>query len=259
MKYVIRALSIANTVLWIITILFSTTSIYSALKLLPPLGFGFGDPGVSASADVFTLSLPFYIDNGGFYDISDLNVTTGISSHNGTLISNSTTLIPLVSRGGRVERAHNISISMDDMVSKGLISLLFQDSSFDIGVYVGLKYARAIPLQLSTNMTMPWGAPLANLTIGEISFVPINFTHFQIVAPISFENHSFFTLEGTLRLELVDVGAGETNISVPPMNQCITQVKVVVRIGAGIPTEARIYFETSAFTFGPIPVVIPHG
>ena len=262
MKQAIRALTIATTVLWILLVAFSATSIYSALKL----SFGFGEPRASASSEVLTMSLPFYVDNGGFYDISDLNVITAIHSNDGTLISNSTTLIPLISRGGRVDTAHNISISMDAVISKNLTSLLFQDSVFDIDVLVTLIFAHAIPLQLSSNMTLPWGAPLANLSIGEISFIPINLTHFRIITPISFENHSFFALNGTLTLKLIDgqnqnVGAGATNISVPPMNGCSTQVEVVVPSDSRTPTEARIYFKTSAFSFGPveIPVVMPSG
>jgi len=207
------------------------------------------------------MSLPFYIDNGGFYDISDLNVTTDINNHDGTSLSNSTTLIPLISRGSRVDGTHNISISMDDVISKDLTSLLFQDSVFDIDMFVSLKHAGVIPLQLYSNTTLPWGAPLANLSIGEISFIPINLTHFRLITPIGFENHSFFALNGTLRLELVDdlnqrVGAGTTDLSVPPMTPCNTQVEVVVRIDAGIPTEANIYFETSAFGFGPVVILL---
>jgi len=258
MKQAIRALSIATTVLWILLLLFSATSIYSALKL----DFGFGEPGASVSNEVLTMSLPFYIDNGGFYDVSDLNVTTNISNHDGTLISNSTTLVPLISRGSRVDKAHNISIRMNEMISKDLTSLLFEDSDFDIDMFLTLKYAHAIPLQLSSNMTLPWGAPLANLSIGEPSFIPINLTHFRVVTPISFENHSFFALNGAITLELIDdldqsVGSGATDISVPPMNGCNTQVEMVIRSDARTPTEARVYFETSAFSIGP--VVTPLG
>jgi len=258
MKQAIRALSIATTALWILLVLFSVTSVYSALQI----GFGFGKPQASASSGVLTISLPFFIFNGGFYDISDLNVTTGINNSDGTPISNSTTLVPLISRGSRVDGAHNLSVSMDSIISRDLTSLLFQDSVFDVDMFVTLKHALVIPLQLSSNMTLPWGAPLANLSIGEISFVPINLTHFRIITPVSFENHSFFPLNGTMRLELVDdlnqgMGAGVADISVPPMNSCDTWVEVVVRSDEGIPTEARISFETSAFNFGP--VVIPLG
>ena len=258
MKQAIRALTIATTVLWVLLVLFSATSIYSALKL----NFGFGEIRASASSEVLTMSLPFHVDNGGFYDISDLNVTTDINNHDGTLISNSATLIPLISRGSRVDTAHNISISMDDIVSKDLTNLIFQDSVFDIDMFVALKYARVIPLHLSSNTTLPWGAPLANLSIGEISFIPINLTHFRIITPLSFENHSFFALDGAIRLELVDdlshqVGVGATNISVPPMNSCNAPVEVVVQGEARIPAEACLYFETSAFSFGP--VVMPLG
>lgn len=256
MKQAIRALSIATTVLWILVVLFSATSIYSALKL----SLGFGRPRASVSSEVLTVSLPFYIDNGGFYDLSDLNITTDINNHDGALISDSTTLVPLISRGSRVEENHNISVSWNDIISKDLTILLFQDSVFNIDISVKLKYAHAIPLQLSTNTTMPWGAPLANLSIGEISFTPINFTHFQVNVPFSFENHSFFALDGSVRLDLVDdrggnVSSGATNINVASMNRCASQLEVVFRIDAGIPTEARVYFETSAFSFGPL--VIP--
>jgi len=48
------------------------------------------------------------------------------------------------------------------------------------------------------------------------------------------------------------VGAGATDISVPPMSGYITQVDAVVPNDAGNPSKARMYFETSAFSYGPV-------
>lgn len=258
MKRVIQTLSIATTSLWVFTVLFSTTSIYSALRL----NLGFGEPKTSASSESWTISLPFCIDNGGFYDISDLIIATDVNDCDGTLISNSVTFIQLISSGSRVERTHNISISIEDLVSRNLTALLFQDDVLDIDLFVTLRYAQVIPLQLSSQTAMSWGAPLANLSIGEITAAPINATHSQKITLISFENHSFSNLNGTMRLELVDdlnqnVGAGVTNICVPSMNSHNAQVEIVVKGDARAQTEARVYFETSVFSFGP--VVMPLG
>ena len=259
MKYAIRALGWATAALWIVVILFSGTVVYSAMQI--GMDFG-GEPEMAVSNGEMTMSIPFSISNGGLYDISKLNITTFIAAENETVISRSTTTVPLISRGDTVNETHDISISLEDIVAKNLTYMLFNDINLSVGMLVGLTYANAIPLTISTSLPMPWGAPLSNLTTGEPSYTAIGEPpSIQVTVPLSFENHAFFGLNGTISLEIADsshelVGSGTTDkFDIPPQTFYSTSMEVIIIGDIGDIAEMRLYFDTSTFSFGP--VVIP--
>jgi len=252
MKQAIRALGWATNIFWIILLFFTATALYSAFQLRPE----FGEPYAQTSGDTLTMSLPFSIGNGGYYDISNMNLTTLVKDTNGSLISDSSTFVPLIRRGGNASVIHNMSIRISQINTEKLSYLLFNDSALNVDIALELNFANAVPFGISTNITMPWGAPLSNLTIEDISLSAFNATHFRIIAPISFENHSLFSLDGTMRLELVDnmnsvLGSGTANI---PPNGGYIPLELYVSNPLDI-SEARLYFATSFFNYGP--VVIP--
>lgn len=256
MKYAIRALGWATAALWILVILFSGTVVYSAMQI--GMDFG-GEPEMAVSNGEMTMSIPFSISNGGLYDISELNITTFIAAENETVISRSTTRVPLISRGDTVNETHDISISLDDMLTKNLTYMLFYDINLSVGMLVGLTYANAIPLTISTSLTMPWGAPLNNLEIGEIS-ITLPPPSVQVNVPLSFENHAFFGLNGTISLEIMDslnelIGSGTTDILVQPGDEYDKTIRVTITGDPSDVAEVHLYFDTSIFSFGP--VVIP--
>ena len=253
MKQAIRALGWATTILWILVILFSGTVVYSALQI--EMNFA-EEPEVTASNGEMTMSLPFSISNGGLYDISELNITTRIEAENETVISRSTTLVPLIPRDSTVSETHDIALSLDDILAKNLTYMLFDDTDLNVDMFIGLTYAYAIPLKIASNITMPWGAPLNNLTVGEITEISPS----QANAPLSFENHAFFSFNGTIRLKIMDgsnneIGSGTTYIYVPAEASYDDVIPVTVTGEFAEKAEVHLYFDTSVSSFGP--VVIP--
>ena len=249
MKQAIRALAIAIIILWILLIAFAATAVYSVMNL----GIGFGETQFFLSNDNVVLSLPFFINNTGYYDISELNVTTRVTDYNGTLLALSETFVPLVASGSNIETAHNISIDLSDM-SMEYAEIFFNDSSFGLDAFIALNFANVIPVQVSINMTIPWGAPLSNLSIGEIFVLPDNRT---VVIPVSFENHSYFDIAGTMQLEVYNdvdelVTSGQTSLDVPSSYGYDEQVEAYSSLeDASKLTESgkvHFVFETSMFT-----------
>ncbi|UCE43780.1 MAG: hypothetical protein JSV57_05365 [Candidatus Bathyarchaeota archaeon] len=203
MKQSIRALGWASKILWIAIASFMIMALYSPLKLVLEGQIEIGLPHPSFSNETITVSIPFFINNTGFFDISDLNVTLSVGDRSGASISESATSVQNIPRGGRINGTHVISIGIDDVVSKNLTYLLFEDSVIVLGESVGLKIAHVIPLQASTSVNMSWGAPFYHPSIGLVDFPePYNSTHYEIAAWLSFENHSPFDIDGTLRLEV---------------------------------------------------------
>lgn len=257
MKNAARALGWATRVLWVLLMVFSITSLYSALTL----GIGFGEPQVSYSEDAMVTSLPFLINNTGFYDITDLNITTVLTDAEGRAISLSTTFMPLIAAGSNTEVVHNISLSLSDL---NLTALAFEDTNFETNTTIALTFARAIPVQMSTNASIPWGAPLYNLSIGEISY-SFNGTHLIGTVNLSFENHSpFFSVTGAIRYELYNsegeqLGSGGTNVDVPPYAGYQGQAEIVINdpIKLTLSGEIHVYFDMTIFSLGPL--VVPYG
>jgi len=255
MRQAIRALSWAIYIFWIILLFFALTAIYSVFQFAP----GFGEPYTNVSDESLTVSLPFYINNGGLYDISNLQLATHIRDDQGSAISNSSTLVPHIPRGSNVSATHTMSIDFGQMPADALPRLLFNDNALDVEFALRLNCASAVPWGISGNFSMPWGAPLSNLIIGAISLRPLNTTHFTAAVPVSFENHSPMTLDGTMRLELADsygrtLSYGTSILDVLSESNYSSVLELVVPASGAI-REARLFFDTSAFNYGP--VVIP--
>lgn len=256
MRQSIRALGWATKILWIATMVFMVTSLYSPLKLILERQIEIGSPQTSFSNGTIAVSLPFFINNTGFYDISDLNVTTSVADYNGTLVSTSTTFVQNIPRGGSVNETHRMTTNLDEIISKNLTYLLFNDTTFNLNASVGLKIAHVIPLQVSIAMNMSWEAPLYNFSIKEKSHSPYNTTHSKVVVLLSFNNTSPYDWDDwTIIFELYNnegcMGSGNTTVNVSP-GYHQWEVEMLVK---GDPREIKrthVYFRTLTVTFGPV-------
>ena len=259
MRYAARALGWATKILWILIIVFSATAVYSVMNIRMSLG----QPQIFPSSGFIVVSVPLFVNNTGLYDLSELNMTVAVMDYNGSLVSTSATFVPSIPRGSSIETAHNVSMSLDDITSK-LLDYLFNDTVFNVDLSAKLNFARAIPFQASMNMTIPWGAPLYNFSIGQISYNYLNLTHQELIIPISFENHSpYFGVDGFMQVKIYNdndelLGFTVSDLNVPSHSSYNSQVEIVVDVskitGSG---EVRFYFEISGLSFGP--VVMPYG
>jgi hypothetical protein len=167
------------------------------------------------------------------------------------------TLVPSIPRGSNVNATHTISVDLNDILSMDHVSLLLNDSSFNVEIFAGLNFARAVPVQLSTNITIPWGAPFAHLSVGSISVSLYNSTHSEVAIPVSFENHAILDITGTLKLEFYSssdeqIASVMTAISVPSQQSYADRILVYARLqdvskltGSG---NIHMIFENPMFT-----------
>jgi len=266
MRQAIRALGWATKIFWIVIGVFMITCLYSAMNLIQAnmdLMMGgrlFGKPEVSLHNGTTTVSLSFPFNNTGFYDISELSVTTRITDYNGTLISLSSTPEPLtIAAGNSVMMRHNISMSLDDMISKNLTYLFFNfsfnETAFNVEGSARLKFAHIFPFQISINGTMPWGAPLNNFSIGEVTSDLINQ---KMIIPLSFENESpYFDVGGILNFSIYNYEnefVDSRTISLPLVRSRKSCVDFPLELPVDfskLKERGRIhfFFETSIFSF----------
>lgn len=259
MKIPIRMIGIATTVLWIFLIAFFVSAVYS----VKDVRFNLGEPQMDmTSNNEILFSLPVTIDNKGYYNIGSFNVTTEIADEEGFTITRGSTFIPVIEKGREITTTHNMMIDVNDLLQNSQ-DYLFNDTELEIHETIGMKLAEVIPVQASTNLSMPWGAPLYNFTLGEIEYTTFNLTHMRATIPISFENHAFFDLTGNIQIYMYNgtnilLGEGQTIIEAPQHASYQGYIELDVSImGISESGYFEVYFLTPFFNFGPL--VIPYG
>ena len=259
MRVPIRMIGLATTFFWIFLIAFFISAVYS----VKDVHFDFGDPQIRLTSDnKLVFSLPVSITNRGFYDIDAFNMTTEVSDKEGFIITRGSTFIPVITKNDSVTVTHNMTADVNDLLGRDQ-NFLFNDTELRIYEAVGMRIADMIPIQASTNFSVPWGAPLYNFTLGEVEYAAHNLTHFRAVIPISFENHAFFDVVGNIQTRMYNsadevVGDGQTNIEAYHNSPYNGYVELYVSI-TGMTESGRfeVYFRTPFFNYGPL--VIPYG
>jgi hypothetical protein len=253
MNVTIRMLGIATIILWLVILFFSFTAVYSVMNL----GVNLGEVQLLPSSRGITFSLPFSIDNNGYYEIADLNLTTRVTDSEEAVLDLTETFVPSIPRGSSLNETHKIPIDLDAILSMDYLPLLLEDSEFNVELFVGLNFARAVPVQLTTNATIPWGAPLANFSLGEVSVSSHNRTHVEASVPVSFENHAILDITGTLSLGVYNdeqslITSGETAVNAPSQQSYSDRIVMYPRIqDASKVTESgqiHVVFENPVFT-----------
>ena len=248
----LRALSWATRFFWIIALAFAATCIYSASLIR----VGFGEPSVEF-LDEFTVTLPVTFENGGYYDIADLNITTIILDNERRQLSIGTTHRDHIFPQENATVFHNVGLDLDWMMTQP--SLLFEDSNLTLQGSINLRYANLIPFGFESNSSIPWGAPLSNFTVTGPMYSPYNQTHLRVEVPISFDNHSpYIEIAGTLQAQLFDdqaqlIGRNTTLVDVPSYESYDGQIEMFV--DTSIVTnrgQIHVFVETEMLSYGPL-------
>jgi hypothetical protein len=253
MNIVIKVLSVTTLVLWVIVLFFSAIAALSVANIHVSVG----DPEMLPSSRGINFSLPFTIDNGGYYELAELNLTTRVTDPTGLLIDRTQTFIESIPTGENITESHIIAVDLDEIMALDHTTLLLEDSEFNVEIFAGLNYARAIPVQLEMSTTIPWGAPFANFNVGEASVSVYNGTHNRVQLPISFENHAVLEINGKLRLEFYNsnnqkIVVAETAINVESEHSYSSNLVLYPRT-EDIPQltsggDVHVIFETTMFT-----------
>ncbi|MEM3577993.1 MAG: hypothetical protein QXX51_06000 [Candidatus Bathyarchaeia archaeon] len=251
MKVAIRMISIATALFWIFLAAFTISAVYSFVK---DVRLGFGELEIPTSLtdqNEMILCLPITVENMGLFNIGFFNITTEISSLEGSIIAHGNTCIPVIGRNTVTTIRHNITVNVTKLFQENS-NLIFNDTTFVLYENVGMGVAELIPFTVSTNVTFPWGAPLYNLNIGEPERVA-NRTYTLIKTPISFENHAFFDVAGNLSIRMYDsegavIGEAQTFIEAPSHTVYSEYAEICVR-NTVIPLCKRLefYLQTSIF------------
>jgi hypothetical protein len=259
MRVPIRMIGIATTIFWVFLLVFAISAVYS----VKDLQFSLGDPQMSLTADnEMILSLPITIANKGFYNVGFFKITTEISDAEGFTITRNSTVIPLIRRGEEVVATHVMTVNLSDFLQSGQ-NYLLNDTELKMGATLSMRIAEVIPVQASTNLFVPWGAPFYNFSLGAPEYTAFNSTHLRITVPISFGNHAFFDVAGAIQVRMYNntnslASEAQTAIAVSEHSSYNGYVEFYVPISE-MTNNGRfeVYFATPLFNYGPL--VIPYG
>jgi len=253
-------IGIATTFFWIFLLAYLISAVYS----VKDLHLNFGEPQMSLTTNnQMVLSLPIAITNKGFYNIGFFNVTSEISDAEDFIVAQGSTFVPIIKKGEEVITAHDVTISIDDFLQTRQ-NYLFNDAELKIYVALGLRLAEMIPVQASTNLSVPWGAPFYNFRLGEPEYAEFSLTQFRVTMPISFENHAFFDMAGNIQIRMYNnagslVGDAQTAFEAPQHSSYNGFVEFYV-LTSEMPLSGRleVYFATPLFSINE-PLVILYG
>ena len=254
MKQVIKALGWASKLIWVVVIILPITFGLSLGKLLQPDVIGFGEVTTSLSDNKVCISMPFYVNNTGYYDLSNCTLTTVLKDAEGRTIAHGETLFQAIHAGKRETRAHVIYVSLDKL-SKDMEHLLLNDTSLDLNASLSLRFAYVLGISLHTTLTVPWGAPLYNLTISRTRY---DLEKEELTIDLTFENHAPFTVKGNAYVIIRNnmdeiIGNKLLDLEVAPEDLFVGSVEIPVDISKITQNGyLELRFETDYFTVGPI-------
>ncbi|MEM3726485.1 MAG: hypothetical protein QXK98_06460 [Candidatus Bathyarchaeia archaeon] len=196
MRQTIMAIGWLIAFLWIFTILLPVTVGLSLAMLLESKAMGIQEPTFSFQNGNFSISMPFYVNNTGFYDLSDISVNVQIRKENKT-ISTFSAHLPDVPAGVLVNSSCDFSVSLEEIASKER-GLFTNDTELLVDAGLGFRVAYVIALGVSMTFPTSWGAPFHNLTASNFAYDGVN----KFSTLLSFENHAFYPINGSLTVKL---------------------------------------------------------
>lgn len=236
MKQSIRALGWAVTISMILLLAFVATAFYCAYgMLITGQGIALGDLQASYSENGLVFSMPITVNNTGYYDMTELNVSTNLRDLDGAALASSSTEIREIKTGISESTLHNLSLSVKDILSNTTY-LLFSDTELRLDLSIAFRYAYAFSFHVNLgNMSMPWGAPLYGLNLREAEPPSFNGTHLLMDITLDVENHSFLDMAADLDLRIYDqmgrhIGSGTALLHAPPLSRLSGPVEAVFEI-----------------------------
>ena len=213
-----------------------------------------GQEQISTTLDHELLfSFPVSVVNTGLYEIADLNFSKTILDNTGSTVAGGSIYIPVIGQGQTINFTKNVELNVTDLLQTHQ-SLLYDDTNLTTITTLSMLVAGVIPVQASSNSSMPWGAPLYNLTVGTPQSAGFNATHSLVTVPLSFENNAFFNLTGTVWLRAYGttnelIGQGQTDIEAAQSCPYNGNLEVIVPLGAGSIARLEVFFVTTFFSY----------
>ena len=240
--------------------LFVVSLVYSASTLR----FSFPSSiETSTSGSLYVIRAPFSVTNGGFYDVSDLDIGVALKNSTGYTFFKNDTIINVI----KAQTTHNdavvLAINYTDLYVKNAYYNLFHSDNFTLLVTVECAYAKPmVGFQADVSQVIPWTAPLAGftITVGKPTPISINATYSTLSVPFTLDGYDGLYFKPTLRVTVLDSNGNQVksaeqtfDVNSRPYSGNI-QISVPNSIISGYTVRVQI---TSPFSSTPITITGP--
>lgn len=157
-----------------------------------------------------TLSAPVIIRNGGFYDVSDIAVTTSVENRSHYSIVNQVTPWGTIAAGAQATKQITFTLDLKKLVADGSDYMIFHEDTFVVDISISAKYALGlISFVGQYQVTYPWdGLILGMGFIGTPSLFNQTGTYGVNILYYLHTNHLLAGLGGDFSLSLSN-GTGD--------------------------------------------------
>jgi hypothetical protein len=245
MHQVIGALTLMTIFISIIALGVPATVAISISSLLQPNTIAFREPDITYADGVFWLSGPFFINNTGFYDLSDLNATMLLETPDNATLSSDAKLLPILSAGSTVTSFYQLSFPLNS--SDGLDEeLLTRGADLSLNTSMSFTVISIITVGISSTFVVRWRAPFVNLTISSPRYDNLSE---EFSFSLSFANSANFELSGVLIVDVtnnVNDLIGSTRMSVNLSSRTLFRQSFDVSINRSVITNSgtvSVYFD----------------
>ncbi|MEM3578611.1 MAG: hypothetical protein QXL54_00090 [Candidatus Bathyarchaeia archaeon] len=210
MRLTIKALGWIIILLWIIVLALPISVAFSLIKLAEGKNLGVQEPTFTFSNGNISINMPVYVNNTGFYEISEANVKIRIGKADTIIVAMSKSL-PNIPAGQMVNTNCCLTASLREILQKDP-TLLTEDANLEVNAALHFRVAYAIAFNIAYNYSTEWGAPFHNLTYSQLAY---NYSTHVFSVLTSFNNHAFFSISGPLTMELFNsnnIKIGETSL-----------------------------------------------
>ena len=120
------------------------------------------------SSGEVTVTAPFAIDNGGFYDVDDLTLSYEVTNFSGALISEDVIDIGTVKAGAVTSSELTFVMDLQQMYDDGISWMVFNDDLLDFVVDVSCYYtAKLVHFDARYSVSIPWDALVQDVSVDD--------------------------------------------------------------------------------------------
>jgi hypothetical protein len=122
---------------------------------------------------VVNVVAPFSIDNGGFYDVDDLELRYEVTNYSSVLIAQDTVELGTMKAGAVTDGEITFSIDLLEMYARGLTWMIFNDDLLNFVVEVSCYYTmRLVKFDAIYTVSIPWDALIRDVGVDDVAFDP---------------------------------------------------------------------------------------
>ena len=151
---------------------------------------------------VVTVTAPFSIDNGGFYDVDDLELRYEVTNYTNVLIAQDLIELGTMKAGTVSDGEIEFSFDLLELYDEGLTWMVFNDDLLNFVVEVSCFYTmKLVEFDARYSVSIPWDALIQDVAVEDVRFDPGSM---QLLVDYRVTTSDILSSEAVLTASLLD-------------------------------------------------------